>query len=195
MQLVCIPPVQLYNRRWNAPPPVTRKALTLLWNWRNFNLRHRSHGRDATDDNDPNRDADKYYALPKLWHTPHAIPALSLSQLKVPPSNPSTGLVQSEDRLARPRLDLRKAEPTPHHFGSGPGGPPGTPGGGMIGVELGSGTGAGFTISGSTPGGGLITPPLASNLSLRFLSWSSATLPPCVPPGRNSVSSIVHLFL
>ena len=51
----------------------------------------------------------------------------------------------------------------------------------MTGVELGSGTGAGFTISGSTPGGGLITPPLASNLSLGFFSWLSATLPPCAP--------------
>jgi hypothetical protein len=33
----------------------------------------------------------------------------------------------------------------------------------MTGVELGSGTGARFTICGSTSGGGLITPPLASN--------------------------------
>jgi len=41
----------------------------------------------------------------------------------------------------------------------------------MTGVELGCGTGAGFTISGSTPGAGLSTPPLASNLSLRFFSW------------------------
>jgi hypothetical protein len=53
------------------------------------------------------------------------------------------------------------------YFGLGPGGPPGIPGGGMTGVELGCGTGAGFTISGSTPGAGLMTPPLASNLSLR----------------------------
>ncbi len=56
----------------------------------------------------------------------------------------------------------------------------------MTGVELGSGTGAGFTISGSTPGGGLITPPLASNLSLRFFSWTSTPLPPCAPPWRDS---------
>jgi hypothetical protein len=77
---------------------------------------------------------------------------------------------------------LRKAEPTPdRYFGFGPGGPPGIPGGGMTGVELGSGTGAGFTISGSTPGAGLITPPVASNLSLRFFLVS-----PCVPCGRNS---------
>jgi hypothetical protein len=47
----------------------------------------------------------------------------------------------------------------------------------MTGVELGCGTGAGFTISGSTPGAGLITPPLASNLSLRFFLWLSTTLP------------------
>jgi hypothetical protein len=73
-----------------------------------------------------------------------------------------------------------------HYFGSGPGGPPGIPGGGMTGVELGCGTGAGFTISGSTPGGGLITPPLLSNLSLRFFSCSSTTLPPCTPPGRGA---------
>lgn len=51
----------------------------------------------------------------------------------------------------------------------------------MTGVELGCGTGAGFTISGSTPGAGLITPPLASNLSLRFFLVS-----PCVPWGRAS---------
>jgi hypothetical protein len=56
----------------------------------------------------------------------------------------------------------------------------------MTGVELGSGTGAGFTISGSTPGAGLITPPLASNLSLRFFSRLSTTLPPCVAPGRDA---------
>jgi hypothetical protein len=56
----------------------------------------------------------------------------------------------------------------------------------MTGVELGSGTGAGFTISGSTPGAGLITPPLASNLSLRFFSHLSTTLPPCVAPGRDA---------
>src|SRR5580704_16064143 len=75
---------------------------------------------------------------------------------------------------------------TPYRFfGSGPGGPPGTPEGGITGVELGSGTGAGFTISGSIPGAGLITPPLASSLSLRFLS-ASTTLPPCVPPGRDA---------
>ena len=36
----------------------------------------------------------------------------------------------------------------------------------MTGVELGSGTGAGFTICGSTPGGGLIMPPLASNFGM-----------------------------
>lgn len=54
----------------------------------------------------------------------------------------------------------------------------------MTGVELGSGTGAGFTISGSIPGGGLITPPLASDLSLGFLSLLSATLPPCAPSRR-----------
>src|SRR6202047_2347630 len=75
---------------------------------------------------------------------------------------------------------------TPYcYFGSGPGGPPGTPGGGITGVELGSGTGAGFTISGSTPGGVLITPPLASNLSLRFFSRLSTT-PPCAPPWRDA---------
>jgi hypothetical protein len=73
-----------------------------------------------------------------------------------------------------------------HYFGSGPGGPPGIPGGGITGVELGRGTGAGFTISGSTPGGGLITPPLASSLSLRLFSCSSTTLPPCTPPGRDA---------
>lgn len=55
----------------------------------------------------------------------------------------------------------------------------------MTGVELGCGTGAGFTISGSTPGPGLITPPLASNLSLRFFLCLSTT-PPCVPPGRDA---------
>ena len=54
----------------------------------------------------------------------------------------------------------------------------------MTGAELDSGTGAAFTISGSTPGGGLIIPPLASNLTLRFFSWS--TLPPCAPPGRDA---------
>ena len=48
----------------------------------------------------------------------------------------------------------------------------------MTGVELGSGTGAGFTICGSTPGGGLIMPPLASNLLLRFFSWLSTNAPP-----------------
>ncbi len=57
----------------------------------------------------------------------------------------------------------------------------------MTGVELGSGIGAGFTISGSTPGGGLITPPLASNLSLRFFLWLSTTLPPCAPPKRDCI--------
>ena len=41
VQLACVSPVQLYNRRWNAPPPVTRKALRLLWNCRSFSLRHR----------------------------------------------------------------------------------------------------------------------------------------------------------
>jgi hypothetical protein len=80
-----------------------------------------------------------------------------------------------------------KAEPTAdRYFGSGPGGPPGVPGGGMTGVELGCGTGAGFTISGSTPGAGLITPPLASNLSLRLFLWVSPTLSPCVPRGRDA---------
>ena len=64
----------------------------------------------------------------------------------------------------------------------------------MTGVELGCGTGAGFTISGSTPGAGLITPPLASNLSLRFFLVS-----PGMPCGRDvsgrdkSFSGIVWL--
>jgi hypothetical protein len=53
----------------------------------------------------------------------------------------------------------------------------------MTGVEFGCGTGAGFTISGSTPGGGLITPPLASNLSLRLFLGPLPPLPPCAPPG------------
>src|ERR1700747_2898725 len=45
-----------------------------------------------------------------------------------------------------------------YHFGCGPGGAPGVPGGGMTGVELGSGTGAGFEIPGSTSAGGVMTP-------------------------------------
>src|ERR1700682_424235 len=56
----------------------------------------------------------------------------------------------------------------------------------MTGVELGCGTGAGFTLSGSTPDGGLITPPLASNLSLRFFSWTSTPFPPCAPSWRDA---------
>src|ERR1700722_13734638 len=59
------------------------------------------------------------------------------------------------------------ASPT-SYFASTPGAPPGVPGGGMTGMELGSGTGAVFIMPGSTPGFGLITPPLESNFSLRL---------------------------
>src|SRR3979409_2102350 len=63
-------------------------------------------------------------------------------------------------------------EPATDYLGFGPGGPPGVPVGGITGVELGSGTGAGCTICGSTPSAGLMTPPLLSNLLLRL--WFSS---------------------
>src|ERR1700747_1073359 len=49
-----------------------------------------------------------------------------------------------------------------YHFGCGPGGPPGVPGGGMTGVELGSGTGEGFDIPVSKDAGGVVTPSFLS---------------------------------
>jgi hypothetical protein len=64
--------------------------------------------------------------------------------------------------IAYPRCVRRRND---DYLGSGPGGPRGVPAGGMTGVELGSGTGAGCTIYGSTPSVGLMTPPLLSNPS------------------------------
>jgi hypothetical protein len=81
-----------------------------------------------------------------------------------------------------------------NYLGSGPGGPPGVPAGGITGMELGSGTGAGCTICGSTPSAGLMTPPLLSNFSLRLWFPSEVAFPFCVPPsaGRDkSFSGIV----
>src|SRR4029077_15277618 len=81
-----------------------------------------------------------------------------------------------------------------NYLGSGPGGPREVPAGGMTGVELGFGTGAGCTICGSTPSVGLMTPPLLSNLSLRLWFPSEVAFPFLVPPsaGRDkSFSGIV----
>src|SRR5256885_2433314 len=73
-------------------------------------------------------------------------------------------------------------EQPPHYLGSGPGGPPGVPAGGITGMELGCGTGAGCTIFGSTPSAGLMTPPLLSNLSLRLWFPSEVAFSFFVPP-------------
>jgi hypothetical protein len=81
-----------------------------------------------------------------------------------------------------------------NYLGSGPGGPPGVPAGGITGVELGSGTGAGCTICGSTFSAGLMTPPLLSNLSLRFWFPSEVAFRFGVPPSAErdkSFSGIV----
>jgi hypothetical protein len=95
---------------------------------------------------------------------------------------------------ARKWPGIRPSSQPTDYLGSGPGGPPGIPAGGITGVELGSGTGAGCTICGSTPSAGLMTPPLLSNFSLRLWFPSEVAFPFCVPPsaGRDkSFSGIV----
>ncbi len=84
-------------------------------------------------------------------------------------------------------------EQPPDYLGSGPGGPPGVPAGGITGVELGFGTGAGCTIFGSTPSTGLMTPPLLSNLSLRLWFPSDVAFSFCVPPRRGETNPSLEL--
>ena len=55
--------------------------------------------------------------------------------------------------------------PKTHHFGRRFGSPPGLPGGGITGMELLGGFGAGACISGSTPGGGHNTPSDCASVS------------------------------
>ena len=63
------------------------------------------------------------------------------------------------------------------YFGSGPGAPPGVPGGLITGVEFGSGAGAGRTIPGSTFCLGSITPLLLSVLfSMLGLNFSAGLI-------------------
>jgi hypothetical protein len=121
---------------------------------------------------------------------------LSLDDLPRP-SRAARALCPSQNRgkeFRRRDTDRAGKQCPRNYLGSGPGGPPGVPAGGITGMELGPGTGAGCTICGSTPSAGLMTPPLLSNLSLRLCFRSGTAFPFCVPPsaGRDkSFSGIV----